>query len=75
MTRWFMKSRSRRQRGESSLRGHLKNGELKEEQKGSPAYVPTDPKDDKQLHYALDLLNGVQINAAFPPDSNKALPN
>ena len=24
--------------------------------KGSSAYVPPDPKDDKQLNYALDLL-------------------
>ena len=41
-------------KGEASLRGHLKNGE--EEGGGSSAYVPPDPKNDKQLNYALELL-------------------
>ena len=62
-------------RGESSLRGHLKNAELKEEQKGSPAYVPTDPKDDKQLNMAMELMRGVQKNAAYPPNMKAAIPN
>jgi len=62
-------------RGESSLRGHLKNGEKEEEQAGSPAYVPPDPKDDKQLALALDLLRGVQRNSAFPPNPKGAIPN
>jgi carboxyl-terminal processing protease len=51
--------------GEASLRGHLKASG--EEEKGSQAYVPPDPKDDKVLHLALDLLRGVQSNPAFPP--------
>jgi carboxyl-terminal processing protease len=51
--------------GEASLRGHLKASG--DEQKGSQAYVPPDPKDDKVLHMALDLLRGVQVNPAFPP--------
>jgi carboxyl-terminal processing protease len=52
-------------KGESSLRGHLK-GEG-DEQTGSQSYIPPDPKDDKALNLALDLLRGKQANAAFPP--------
>jgi carboxyl-terminal processing protease len=55
-------------RGESSLRGHLKTNDQEKEEAGSPAYVPPDPKDDKQLLLALDLLRGVQKNSAFPPN-------
>jgi carboxyl-terminal processing protease len=63
-------------RGEASLKGHLKAGEETEkEESGSLAYVPPDPKDDKQLKSALDLLNGLQSNAAFPPDPNRGIPN
>ena len=32
-------------------------------------------KDDKQLNYALDLIRGLQSNAAFPPDPNRGIPN
>ena len=45
------------------------------ETSGSLAYVPPDPKDDKQLNYALDLLRGLQVNSAFPPDPNRGIPN
>jgi carboxyl-terminal processing protease len=45
-------------KGEASLKGHLKNGE--EDASGSQAYVPPDPKDDKQLIAAVDLLHGVK---------------
>jgi carboxyl-terminal processing protease len=62
-------------RGESSLRGHLKTNDGEEEKAGSPAYVPPDPKDDKQLHLALDLLRGVQKHSAFPPKPKAAIPN
>ncbi len=62
-------------RGESSLRGHLKNAEEKDEKKGSPAYVPQDPKDDKQLNMALELMRGVQKNAAYPPNTKASIPN
>jgi len=62
-------------RGESSLRGHLKNAEFKDEKTGSPAYVPPDPKDDKQLGLALELMRGVQKNAAYPPNPKAAVPN
>jgi carboxyl-terminal processing protease len=52
-------------RGESSLRGHLKaEGQ---EETGSQSYVPPDPKNDKALNMALDLMRGEQRNSAFPP--------
>jgi carboxyl-terminal processing protease len=57
-------------KGESSLRGHLKaEGD---EQTGSQSYVPPDPKDDKALKSALDLIRGVTTNAAFPPNPKRA---
>jgi carboxyl-terminal processing protease len=59
-------------KGESSLRGHLKaEGD---EQTGSQSYVPPDPKNDKALTQALDLIRGIQTNAKYPPNS-KATPN
>ena len=61
--------------GEASLKGHLTNEAGGNEQSGSLAYVPPDPKDDKQLNYALDLLRGLQVNGAFPPDPSKGIPN
>jgi carboxyl-terminal processing protease len=60
-------------RGEASLKGHIKANDG-EEQAGSPAYIPPDPKNDKQLIMALELLRGVQKNSAFPPNP-KAVPN
>ncbi len=63
-----------RPRGEANLRGHLE-GEDGEEESGSFAYVPPDPEDDVQLNYALDLLRGLQVNSAFPPDPNRGIPN
>jgi len=62
-------------RGESSLRGHLSAGDKEEEQGGSPAYVPPEAKDDKQLHLALDLLRGTQKHSAFPPNPKMPVPN
>ena len=60
-------------KGESSLRGHLKaDGD---EQGGSQSYVPPDPKNDKALNLALDLLRGKQQNSAFPPNPKAPLPN
>jgi carboxyl-terminal processing protease len=59
-------------RGEASLRGHLKaEGD---EQTGSQSYIPPDPKDDKALHTALDLIRGIQKNSAYPPNPNTAVP-
>jgi len=60
-------------KGEASLRGHLKaEGD---EQTGSQSYIPPDPKDDKALKMAVDLLRGASTNAAFPPDVKRAVPN
>jgi carboxyl-terminal processing protease len=60
-------------KGEASLRGHLKaEGD---EQTGSQSYIPPDPKDDKALRMALDLLRGSVKNAAFPPNPKAAMPN
>jgi len=53
-------------RGESSLRNHLKSDG--QEETGSQSYVPPDPKNDKALVNALELLRGKQTNAAFPPN-------
>jgi len=60
-------------RGEASLRGHLKAGG--DEQTGSQSYIPPDPKDDKALHTALDLIRGIQKNSAYPPNRKTAVPN
>jgi carboxyl-terminal processing protease len=60
-------------KGESSLRGHLKGDG--QEQTGSQSYIPPDPKDDKALKMAVDLLRGATTNAAFPPDPKRAVPN
>ena len=59
-------------RGEASLRGHLKGDG--DEQTGSQSFIPPDPKDDKALKMALDLLRGSVQNAAFPPNP-KVVPN
>ncbi len=59
-------------RGEASLRGHLKaEGQ---EETGSQSYIPPDPKNDKALNLALDLLRGIKVNSAFPPNP-KVVPN
>jgi carboxyl-terminal processing protease len=65
-------------RGEASLRGHLTGEEVPEgaeEESGSLAYVPPEPENDKQLIYAFDLLRGLQVNSAFPPDPERGVPN
>ena len=58
--------------GEASLRGHLKA--QGDEQTGSQSYIPPDPKDDKALDTALDLIRGIQKNSAYPPNP-RATPN
>ncbi len=67
-------------RGEADLKGHLQSQDVEAgnepvEESGSLAYVPPDPKDDKQLNYALDLLRGLQVNSAYPPDPSVGIPN
>jgi carboxyl-terminal processing protease len=58
--------------GEAELPGHLAAEEGATEASGSDSYVPADKKDDKQLLYAIDLLNGVRKNAAFKSASASA---
>ena len=55
------------------MRGHLKaeGGE----QTGSQSYIPPDPKDDKALNTALDLIRRVQQNSAYPPNSKTVVLN
>jgi carboxyl-terminal processing protease len=60
-------------RGEAALRGHLKAEGA--EETGSQSYVPPDPKDDKALNMAYELLRGTAVNAAFPPNPKAAVPN
>jgi carboxyl-terminal processing protease len=62
---------------ESKLRGHLKGQGEGAEQTGSQSYVPQDPKDDKALLAALDLLRGVKTAnpAESKPDSKASSPN
>ncbi len=57
-------------RGESSLRGHLKNDKEQEDKSGSSAYVPKEPEKDTQLQYALNFLRG-KI-AAAPVEATKS---
>ena len=59
--------------GEASLRGHLK-AEGKE-LGGSQSYIPPDPKNDKALTMADELLRGTQVNSAFPPNPKAPVPN
>lgn len=56
---------------EATLPGHIQA--QGQEQKGSQAYVPSDPKDDKALQTALNLLRGTEVNAAFTPIPQQAL--
>ncbi|MBV9704314.1 MAG: S41 family peptidase [Methylobacteriaceae bacterium] len=63
-------------KGEASLKGHLKNGE--DEKTGSQAYVPPDPKNDKQLMAALDILRGTAKASNQPetaPKPSAPVPN
>jgi carboxyl-terminal processing protease len=64
-------------KGEASLKGHLKNGD--DEKGGSQAFVPPDPKNDKQLIAAEDILRGVnkamnKVTAA-PGNETTKVPN
>src|SRR5665213_1836396 len=61
-------------KGEASLRGHLQ-GDAGKEQTGSQAYIPPDPKNDKALILAEELLRGTKTNSAFPPNAKAPVPN
>ncbi len=52
--------------GEAALEGHI-SGEGEEVDVGSSVYVPSDPEEDTQLNYAIDLILGNETNEAFPP--------
>ena len=58
-----LKTKKIQPRGESSLRGHLKNEGVKEES-GSSAFVPKDAKKDTQLTYALNMVRGIKQELA-----------
>ena len=62
---------------ESKLRGHLQGQGEGAEQTGSQSYVPKDPKDDKALHAALDLLRAVKTAkpADAKPEVKASAPN
>jgi hypothetical protein len=72
-TRWGENSRRAPTRAVRLRCGHLKTEG--DEQTGSQSYIPPDPKDDKALHTALDLIRGIQKNSAYPPNPKMALPN
>src|SRR5262249_24839920 len=55
------------------LRGHLKPEGA--EQPGAESNTPPDPKDDKPLHPALDLIRGIQKTPPYPPNPKTAVPN
>lgn len=61
--------------GESELKGHIKGNQEDDKGSGSAAFVPKDPKDDIQLNEAYKLLRGEMANAAFPPNTQKGVPN
>jgi carboxyl-terminal processing protease len=61
-------------RGESSLRGHLKNDKEQEDKSGSSAYVPKEPEKDTQLQYALNYLRGKIAAAPAAATANPATP-
>ena len=69
------KAKETRVRGESSLRGHLKNDKDDKEASGSSAYVPKEPEKDTQLQYALNFLrgkiNGPATTSAPTPEPEK----
>jgi carboxyl-terminal processing protease len=42
---------------------------------GKDTYIPPDPKGDKALHTALDLIRDILKNSAYPPNPKTAVPN
>ncbi len=63
-----LKKKKIRNRGEASLRGHLKS-ESGEEKTGSSSYVPRDREKDVQLKFALNFLNGTTEAKVAPATS------
>jgi carboxyl-terminal processing protease len=58
---------------EATLRGHL--SAEGQEQTGSQSYIPPEPKNDKALRLAVDLIRGAQTNPAYPPKPSQAAAN
>ena len=67
-----MKAQSMLDRGEASLRGHLKNNAIKQEMTGSSSYVPKEKDKDTQLKAAIAFLNGEKVEAMPLPTSQDA---
>ena len=57
-----------RVRGESDLRGHISGENEDEEGSGSVAYVPTEPEDDTQLQYVLELIRQGKVAEELAKD-------
>ncbi len=58
-------------RGEASLRGHLKNKSITEEKTGSSSYVPKDKAKDTQLKAAIAFLHGEKVEPTPAPATSK----
>jgi carboxyl-terminal processing protease len=55
---------------EAALTNHLKiDGD---EQTGSDTFIPSDPKYDRALQMAVDLLQGTKTHTGFPPGQSSA---
>ena len=62
-------------RGEASLRGHLKNSQIKgKEESGSSAYVARDKAKDTQLRAAIKFLHGQDIAMMVKKPAPEAQP-
>lgn len=68
-----LKDKIAENKGEASLKGHLKAGEG-EEQSGSSSYVPNDTGKDQQLIAALNQLRGIKTGAATPAPKAETAP-
>ncbi len=68
------RSKANRNRGEASLRGHLRN-EKGEEASGSSSYVPREKEKDVQLKAAIALLKGESIDSFLTKPKAKAADN
>ena len=69
-----LKSKKIRNRGEASLRGHLK-GESEKEETGSSSYVPRDREKDEQLKFAIKFLTGATTAKVEPKATPKTKAN
>jgi carboxyl-terminal processing protease len=66
-----LKGRADGERGEASLRGHLKGEGAGEEQSGSSSYVPKEKEKDLQLKAAIALLHGEKVESTPLPEAPK----